>query len=92
MTLRIRKRLDEPNCMTCSLSSRIQSQQVVQLGVLLKKERRRIVLDLKEIIFVDREAVRFLAACGTKGSELKNCPAFVREWILRERRSRSEPE
>ena len=76
--------------MTCSLSSRIQSQHVVQLGVLLKKERRRIVLDLKEIILVDREAVRFLAACETKGSELKNCPAFVREWILRERRSRSE--
>jgi hypothetical protein len=76
--------------MTCSLSSRIQSQHVVQLGVLLKKERRRIVLDLKEIILVDREAVRFLAACETKGSELKNCPAYVREWILRERRSRSE--
>jgi hypothetical protein len=62
--------------MTCSLSSRIQSQHVVQLGVPLKKERRRIVLDLKEIILVNREAVGFLAACETKGSELKNLSGF----------------
>lgn len=76
--------------MTFSFSGRIQSEHVVQLSVLLKQERRHITLDLAEVILVDRDAVRFLAACETQGSELRNCPAFVREWILRERWFRSE--
>jgi len=57
----------------------------MRLTSLLEQERGRMVLDLKEVTLVDREAVRFLAACETKGSVLRNCPAFVREWILRER-------
>jgi hypothetical protein len=30
---------------------------------------------------VDREAVRFLAACEARGIQLKHCPSYVREWI-----------
>jgi hypothetical protein len=89
MALKIQKRLNEPNCMTFALSGRIQSEHVIQLSVLMKQESRRIVLDLKEVILVDREAVRFLTACETNGAELGNCPAFVREWILRERTNES---
>ncbi len=85
MTLRIQEQLDKPDCTTFALSGRIQSEHVLHLASLLKQERARIVLDLKEVTLVDREAVRFLVACETKGSVLRNCPAFVREWILRER-------
>jgi anti-anti-sigma regulatory factor len=76
MTLKIQNRLDESNCMTFSFSGRIQSEHVVQLSVLLKQERRHIMLDLTEVTLVDSDAVRFLAACETQGSELRNCPAF----------------
>ena len=85
MTLRIQGELDKPDCTTFALSGRIRSEHILHLASLLEQERGRIVLDLKEVTIVGREAIRFLAACETKGSVLRNCPAFVREWILRER-------
>jgi hypothetical protein len=85
MTLRIQEQLDEPDSTTFVLSGRIRSEHVLHLASLLEQERGRIVLDLKEVTLVNREAVRFLAARETKGSVLRNCPAFVREWILIER-------
>jgi hypothetical protein len=48
---------------------------------LLAQETKRVVLDLAEVTLVDREAVRFLAACDVRGIGLRNCPEFIREWI-----------
>jgi hypothetical protein len=48
---------------------------------LIVKETDPVVLDLAEITLVDREAVRFLAACDVRGIGLRNCPEFIREWI-----------
>jgi hypothetical protein len=42
-------------------------------------------IDLKDLRQVDRDAVRLLAVSETSGIELKNCPAFIQEWIARER-------
>jgi len=42
-------------------------------------------LDLSEVTLVDLDVVRFLISCENEGIELANCPAYVREWILRER-------
>lgn len=89
MTLKIEKRSDEANRAMFSLSGRIQSEHLAELSLLLQGERCRIVLDLSEVFLADREAIRFLAACEAEGYELRNCPAFVREWIIRERRVRS---
>ena len=44
----------------------------------------RIVLDLKDITLVDREAVRFLARAEMVGTEIVNCPEYVRRWIAAE--------
>jgi hypothetical protein len=41
------------------------------------------VLDLMEVMLVDRDVVTFLAACERKGVELRNCPAFLQEWIAK---------
>jgi anti-anti-sigma regulatory factor len=46
---------------------------------------RRVVLDLKDLVLVDRAAVQFLERCETDSIELTNCPAYIREWITRER-------
>ena len=46
---------------------------------------RRILLDLRDLTLVDRDAVRFLADCETDGVQIINCPAYIREWIARER-------
>jgi len=44
-----------------------------------------VVLDLKDIKLVNRDAVKFLAHCEADGARLENCPAYIREWIARER-------
>jgi hypothetical protein len=42
-----------------------------------------IALELGEVTLVDAEAVRVLALAEASGTELRNCPLFVREWIRR---------
>ena len=70
-----------------TLSGRMDAENVIELNSLFKSEAegRRIVLDLKDLTLVDREAVRFLERCETDSIKLKNCPAYIREWITRER-------
>ena len=51
----------------------------------LEPPDQNVALDLKEVKLVDRDAVRFLAQCEAEGARLRNCPHFIREWILRER-------
>ena len=47
-------------------------------------DHRPIVLDLKDVTLVDREAVKFFVRCEASGITLENCPADVREWIRHE--------
>jgi hypothetical protein len=46
-----------------------------------------VALDLTEVKLVDRDAVTLLARTEGNGIELRNCPAYIREWITRERGS-----
>jgi len=57
------------------------------LGILRHalEDSRVDAIDLAETELVDREAVMFLAAIESGGIELRHCPAFIREWIARER-------
>ena len=66
---------------------RMEAEQIAELKALLKSETgtRQIVLDLKDLTLVDGDAVRFLESCEEDGIKLKNCPAYIREWITRER-------
>jgi hypothetical protein len=42
---------------------------------------RAIVLDLKDLVLVDREAIRFLRRCEGQGIVLRNCPPYIRGWM-----------
>jgi hypothetical protein len=85
MTLRI-ERLDEHKQVVLTLIGRIQADQVPQLEALLSSEtEHNVVLDLKYVKLVDREAVRFLAHSEAEGAMLRSCSGFIREWISRER-------
>jgi hypothetical protein len=85
MTLRI-ERLTKVDVVAFTLSGRIKAEEVAVLQRLLDVEGQdhRIILDLEEVNLVDRDAVRFLACCETNGIQLENCPAYIREWIMRE--------
>ena len=69
------------------LSGRMDVENIAELETLVRKETdgRRIVLDLKDLILVDRDAVRFLGSCEADNVKLRNCPAYIREWISKER-------
>jgi hypothetical protein len=65
----------------------MDSANLVELKDLIDAETagRPMALDLKELILVDRDAVRFLKQCTSNGVELRNCSAYIREWITREK-------
>ena len=71
---------------TFTVSGRINAEHLDELKTLLKSEAdaRQIVLDLKDLTLVDRDAVSFLKSCEAESIVLKNCPAYIREWITRE--------
>ena len=66
-----------------ALCGRIEDQDVAELQriLALEKANRHLVLDLKNVTIVDRDAVKFLSRCEAKGIQLSNCPAYIREWI-----------
>jgi hypothetical protein len=70
------------------LSGRIDAENIAELETLIRSEvdGRPIVLDLEDLILVNREAVSFLERCEVESITLKNCPAYIREWITRQRR------
>jgi anti-anti-sigma regulatory factor len=70
-----------------SLSGRMDRENLAELKTLLSSEAsgRQITLDLKELTLVDQDAVSFLTRCEADNMQLKNCPAYIREWITRER-------
>jgi anti-anti-sigma regulatory factor len=80
--LRIGRSVDDGRAILV-LSGRIEERDVPEIERLLEVDRQvtDIILDLEEVRLVDRQAVKFLAACEARGIKLKNCPAYVREWI-----------
>jgi anti-anti-sigma regulatory factor len=68
---------------------RMDSENMAEFKTLINAEAKEqhIVLDLRELILVDENAVRLLARCEADGIELRNCPAYIREWITRQRAS-----
>ena len=57
---------------------------MAELQRLFEAEDHNVIMDLKEVTLVDRDAVRFLARCEADSIKLENCPAYIREWIVRE--------
>jgi hypothetical protein len=43
-----------------------------------------VVLDLTDLVLVDRDAVCFLRECERDGIVLLNCPQYIRTWIQSE--------
>jgi anti-anti-sigma regulatory factor len=70
-----------------AVSGRMDAENIAELQTLFNAEAsgRRITLDLKELTLVDHDAVRVLMRCEADDIQLKNCPAYIREWITRER-------
>jgi hypothetical protein len=49
--------------------------------------RSVVAIELTDVELVDRDTVKLLAQTEAKGIELRSCPAYIREWITKERES-----
>ena len=88
--LRIEK--DSGGCVTrLRLSGRIQSDQIASIRSEMDDGCTSKILDLSEVTLVDLGVVRFLIRCQDEGIELRQCPPYVREWMVRERAEGLQP-
>ena len=90
MTCKIDRVLTPRGFVVFSVSGRIDGASFEVLQELTENEKTandRLALDLTEVTVVSLEAVRALIVAEARGIELRNCPAYVREWIsqVRER-------
>jgi anti-anti-sigma regulatory factor len=72
------------------VSGQLNSENVAEIETLIEAEEKgsRIVLDLTDLRSVDGEAVRSLEEWEADSIKLKNCAAYIREWIRRRRTER----
>lgn len=67
------------------VSGRIERKHLAELRAVFESHAGKVALDMKEVKLVDQEAIEFLSRCESGGAELRNCPAYIREWIERGR-------
>jgi hypothetical protein len=91
--LKISRHEREKHTVEFALSGWLQFKHVNQLRELILKEDHKVVLDLREVNLLDREAVEFLVVCESDGVSLRNCSPYIREWVTREaiRKNLSSP-
>ena len=70
-----------------TVSGRMDAEHLAELKTLLSSEANgcSISLDLRDLTLVDQDTVSFLGRCEAGNIQLKNCPAYIREWITRGR-------
>jgi hypothetical protein len=81
MACKIVRLAERDHLVLLHMSGHLQEVNVSMIEELIAKETGQVVLDLVEVTLVDREVVKLLAACDARGIGLKNCPAFIREWM-----------
>ena len=71
---------------TVTLSGRVGAEHLPDLRRMVEDDGERdLLLDLREVTLVDVDVVRFLVECETQSIRLAHCPAYVREWMAREK-------
>ena len=87
MTCKIDRVLTQDGCVVLRVSGRIEQTHIEALWALSDREKnaKGLAIDLAEVTVVSLESVRALTVAESNGIELRNCPAYVREWISRVR-------
>jgi hypothetical protein len=76
-----------------TVSGRMDSESIAELERVFRSEAngRHMTLDLKDLTLANQDAINFLERCEAGGITLKNCPAYVREWIMSQKSTRAKP-
>jgi anti-anti-sigma regulatory factor len=84
MTCRIDRLVSDGEVAVVRISGRLTAHDVELLRTVLEQEASSVKLDLSDLLFVDRTAVRLLAVAEARGIQLINCSPYIREWVARE--------
>jgi hypothetical protein len=91
MTCRV-DRVLEDNLEIFYVSGRIEREDLDVLRAAFgSADPGDVAIDLRDVGLIDGEAVKFLAIIEANGGTLRNCPAFIRQWIERERSRGKSP-
>ena len=85
MSFRIERVVAGKTAVVLEVSGHIEGDHVGMLRELIGQEKGTVVIDLNEVTLVDRDAIRLLAASEAGGTHLRRCPAYIREWLSREK-------
>jgi len=85
MTYRIDRLSTEHGLVLC-ISGRLAEEDLDLVRMALDG-RRVVAIELAEVELVSRDAVKLLIVAEAEGIELRSCPAYIREWITKERES-----
>ena len=85
MICRIDRVVGADNRVVLFISGKLTGEHVATLRSVLRAEASPVAIDLKDVSLVDREAVQLLALSEYNRTELRNCPAYIREWVTREK-------
>ena len=85
MTCRI-DRFPTDKGLVLHISGRITGEDLGVLRTALE-DGSVVAVELSELELIDRDALKLLAINEANGIELRHCPAYIREWIRRERDS-----
>jgi hypothetical protein len=85
MTCRI-DRLSTEHGLVLYISGRIGAEDMEVVRTALD-EHRVLAIELAAVELIHGDAVKLLAQTEAEGIELRNCPAYIRAWITKERES-----
>jgi len=85
--LKITQNGEIPETVRVSLSGRFTSEYVPEVEKALGQNgngSKKRALDLMNVTFVDRPAMKFLRAVQSRKIKLENLPSWVKRWIQQE--------
>ena len=74
------------------VSGRMDSESIAELERMFQSEaNRHMILDLKDLTLASQDGINFLERCEAGAIALKNCPAYIHEWIMSRKSTVSKP-
>ena len=87
MTYRIERCVDS-STVTFAVSGTVNATRAADLRSRVDCELDvKVVLDLRDVTLVERDAVHLLAGVCGRGAKFVNCPEYLRRWMVAERNS-----
>jgi hypothetical protein len=83
MSFRIDRAVTEDDRVIVRVSGRVGAKNLDVLQRVLE-EGRIVAIDLTDVLLIDGDAVKLLVVAQANGIELRNCTAYIGEWIARE--------